>query len=426
MVRPSWRSATELSEPNPPPPVVGIAAVGFARGSGDYRRVSMALFAAGFATFSLLYDVQPLLPAFSREFHVSAAESSLALSLSTGLLALAILLAGAASESLGRRGLMFASICAAAILDIAAGLAPGWRWLLVARALEGLALGGVPAVAMAYLGEEIDPGDLGRAMGLFVAGNAFGGMVGRVGVGILAAWSSWRLSVIALGGLDLCIALGFLALLPPSRHFTRRPRLDLGYHLAAWRNHLSNPSLRRLFLVGFLVMGVFVTVYNYAGFRLQAPPYDLSQGQASAIFVVYLFGMAASWSAGALADRLGRGPVLMAGAIITMAGLALMIAGPLTAMISGIVVLTIGFFIAHSVASGWVGPMADGARAHAASLYLLAYYLGSSIMGSLGGVFWSLGGWTGLTGFCAAMLAGVLLAAIRLHRDAAPHRPVPT
>ena len=136
-------------------------------------------------------------------------------------------------------------------------------------------------------------------------------------------------------------------MLPPSRHFTRRPRLDLGYHLAAWRNHLANPSLRWLFLVGFLAMGVFVTVYNYAGFRLQAPPYDLSQGHASAIFVVYLFGMAASWTAGAMADRLGRGPVLMVGAIITMAGLALTIAAPLPAMVSGIVVLTIGFSRPH-------------------------------------------------------------------------------
>ena len=403
-----------------------MTTAGYTRGSSNYRRVSMALFAAGFATFSLLYDVQPLLPAFSREFHVSAAESSLALSLSTGFLALAILLAGAASESLGRRGLMFGSICAAAILDIAAGLAPSWHWLLAARALEGLALGGVPAVGMAYLGEEIAHGDLGRAMGLFVAGNAFGGMVGRVGVGVLAAWSSWRLSVVALGGLDLCIALGFLALLPPSRNFTRHPRLDVGYHLQAWRDHLANPRLRRLFLVGFLVMGVFVTVYNYTGFRLQAPPYNLGQGQASAIFVVYLFGMAASWTAGALADRLGRGPVLMAGSLIAAAGLALTMAGPLPAVIGGVVVLTVGFFIAHSVASGWVGPMAADSKAHAASLYLLAYYLGSSLLGSIGGVFWNLGGWSAVTAFCATLLAGVFLAALRLRKGAAPRRTLLT
>ena len=89
------------------------------RGSQAYHRVSVALFLAGFATFSLLYCVQPLLPAFARDFSVGPAESSLALSLSTGCLAIAILCAGAVSEVVGRRGLMFASLIGAAILNMA-------------------------------------------------------------------------------------------------------------------------------------------------------------------------------------------------------------------------------------------------------------------------------------------------------------------
>jgi YNFM family putative membrane transporter len=388
------------------------------RGSTAYRRVSLALFAAGFATFSLLYCVQPLLPAFARDFRVGPAEASLGLSLTTGFLALAILLAGAVSESVGRRALMFASICAAAVFGVAAALAPDWPLLLIARALEGVALGGVPAVAMAYLGEEIDPKGLGRAMGLFVAGNAFGGMAGRVGVGILASLTSWRVALAALGVLDLAIGVAFLALLPPSRNFVRRRGLGVGFHLTAWGRCLANPAVMLLCLVGFLVMGTFVTVYNYAGFRLQGPPYRLTQGQASAIFVVYLFGMAASAIAGALADRLGRGPVLIVGALVALLGLALTLAAPLAAVTVGIIVLTVGFFIAHSVASGWVGPMAGADKAHAASLYLLAYYLGSSLMGSAGGWFWAGYGWAGVAAFCGAMLAVAFLAAVRLQRAA--------
>jgi YNFM family putative membrane transporter len=384
------------------------------RGSAANRRVSLALFAAGFATFSLLYCVQPLLPAFARDFRVGPAEASLALSLTTGFLALAILLAGAISESFGRRELMFASICAAAVLGVAAALAPDWRLLLLARALEGLALGGVPAVAMAYLGEEIHPSGLGRAMGLFVAGNAFGGMAGRVGVGILASWTSWRAALGALGALDLAIAAAFFMLLPPSRNFIGRRGLSLAFHLRAWGRHLINRRVLLLCGVGFLAMGTFVTVYNYAGFRLQASPYDLSEAQASAIFVVYLFGMAASWTAGALADRLGRGPILMAGTVVAFVGLALTLAATLTAVVAGVVVLTMGFFIAHSVASGWVAPIAGDDKAHAASLYLLAYYLGSSLMGSAGGWFWAAYGWTGVAAFCGVMLAVAFLAALRL------------
>ncbi|MGN9493363.1 hypothetical protein ACTMP8_24735, partial [Escherichia coli] len=38
------------------------------RGSREYWHASLALLFAGYATFSLLYYVQPLLPEFSRDF----------------------------------------------------------------------------------------------------------------------------------------------------------------------------------------------------------------------------------------------------------------------------------------------------------------------------------------------------------------------
>jgi YNFM family putative membrane transporter len=387
------------------------------RGSAGYGRVSLGLFAAGFATFSLLYCVQPLLPAFARDFRVGAAESSLALSLTTGFLAFAIVCAGALSEATGRRVVMLVSICAAAILNIAAGLAPDWRLLLAARGLEGLALGGVPAVAMAYLAEEIDPKALGQAMGLYVAGNAFGGMMGRVAAGFLSDLGSWRTALTAIGAADLVVAGAFFALLPASRNFTPRPGFDPAFHLAAWKRHLTRGGLTSLFLVGFLVMGAFVTVYNYAGFRLAGPPYELTQSQTSLIFVVYLFGMAASSWAGALADRIGRGRVLIAGTAIGLAGVGLTLLAPLPAIIAGVAVVTIGFFMAHSVASGWVGRMAGEAQAHAASLYLLAYYLGSSLMGSAGGWFWAASGWVGVAAFTGAQFAIAFLLALRLARE---------
>src|SRR6478735_4403393 len=121
------------------------------RGSTAYRRASLALFLSGFATFSLLYCVQPLMPVFAKEFGVTPAASSLSLSLSTGFLAFAIFCAAAVSERFGRRSLMFVSLLGAALCTIAVAVAPSWNLLLVIRAVEGLLLGGVPAVAMTYL-----------------------------------------------------------------------------------------------------------------------------------------------------------------------------------------------------------------------------------------------------------------------------------
>ncbi|HAI28647.1 MAG TPA: MFS transporter, partial [Thalassospira sp.] len=362
-------------------------------GSAAFRRISIALFLAGYATFSLIYCVQPLLPELSRHFVVGPAESSLALSLTTGFLAFAILLAGAVSEAVGRKQLMLISICVASVLNLIAPFLSDWHAFLVVRALEGLVLGGVPAVAMAYLAEEIDPKGLGMAMGIYISGTAIGGLSGRVVIGFLTDIFGWHVALGAMGGLGLIAALGFAVLLPASRNFVKRPGFQVGYHLRAWGGHMKHAGLPFVFLIGAFAMGCFVTVFNYVGFRLSDAPYGLSQSQIGLIFVVYLCGSVTSSIAGALSDKIGRGPVLVVGLMLAALGVGLTVFDSLPVIIGGIVILTSGFFVAHSIASGWVGRLAETAKGHASSLYLLAYYLGSSIMGSVGGWFWDQGGW---------------------------------
>ncbi len=382
------------------------------RGTGAYRRASLALFLSGFATFSLLYCVQPLLPIFAQEFSVSPAESSLALSLSTGFLAIAIVCAAAVSEGLGRRSLMSISLVGAAALTIATAFAPDWHLMLVIRALQGFVLGGVPAVAMAYLAEEIDPRGLGATMGLYVGGTAFGGMSGRVLTGIFAEYLSWRPALFLIGAIGLAAAIGFIALLPPSRNFVRRAGFDPQFHLKSWLGHLGNPALPFIFAIAFFAMGSFVTIYNYAGFCLVAPPYDLNQTELGLIFTVYLFGIGASSVGGILGDRLGHFNVLLTGIVITAAGCALTLSASLPLIVLGIIILTSGFFTTHSVASGLVGKLAVGTKGHASSLYMLAYYIGSSIMGSAGGWFWAMEGWAAIVVFTLVMMAFAFLSAL--------------
>lgn len=386
------------------------------RGTPAYRRISLALFLAGFATFSLLYCVQPLLPAFVAHFGVTPANSALSLSLTTGCLAVAIVLAGALSEGLGRRGLMFISMLLAALCNLAASLAPSWETLLAARALEGFLLGGVPAVAMAYLSEEIEPRGLGFAMGLYVGGSALGGMLGRVAMGAMTEYVDWHIALAALSLVNLLAAIGFYLLLPPSRNFVRKIGLGAAYHLRAWGRHLAQPGLLWLFLIAFGLMGVFVSMYNYLGFLLEGAPYALSPLQVSHVFYAYLFGAMASPVAGALADRFGRAPVLLGGVALMALGVLLTLLPALAAIVAGVVLMTIGFFTAHSVASGWVGRLAKEAKGHASSLYLLGYYLGSSLLGAGSGWFMQNTGWTGLVASMLVLLAAVLGLALRVRR----------
>ncbi|MFJ3056991.1 MFS transporter [Herbaspirillum sp. NPDC087042] len=392
-----------------PAPVQGAT-----RGSAAYQRIVLALFCSGFATFSLLYCVQPLLPAFAHEFNIGAASASLALSVSTGLLALSILLAGMVSERYGRKELMFASLATAACCNLLAGVAPTWHLILAARALEGLALGGVPAVAMAYLAEEIDARGLGFAMGLYVGGNAFGGMMGRVSMSMMAESYGWRTAMLVIGALDLVLAVVFVMLLPGSRNFVRNGTLRLRDHLALWQRHLGHARLPLTFGIAALNMGIFATSYNYAGFRLMSPPFSLSATVTGLIFSAYIFGIVSSSWAGALADRYGRAPLVAAGIAISCAGLFLTCTSWLPLVITGIVLLTIGFFTTHSAASSWVGRMAKEGKGHAASLYLLAYYLGGSILGSAGGWFWEHSGWNAVAAFMLLQVATAAWLARRL------------
>ncbi|SHM21088.1 MFS transporter [Roseibium suaedae] len=381
-----------------------------AKDTPDFKRASWALFLAGFASFSLIYCVQPLLPAFRGTYGVNAATASLALSLTTGTLAFAILASGAYSQSIGRRGVMFVSMLLAAGFNFVAAVVPGWHWLLAARACEGLVLGGVPAVAMAYLAEEIDPRHLGKAMGLYVGGTAFGAMVGRVGMGIVSAHASWQAAMQILGVVCLLAAVGFVLLLPPSRNFQAR-KIPLQAHLQLWKGHLKNPALVRLYAIGAMLTSVFTTVFNYATFRLTDAPFGLDTTAVSMIFLTYALGMVSSAYGGQLADRFGRKVMLSTGFSVVLVGVLLTLPDQLGWVIAGISLITIGFFIGHAAASGAVGANAGNAKSHASSLYLLFYYIGASVTGSLGGWFWIHGGWTAVAGLtAAAALTGLVLS----------------
>ncbi len=384
-------------------------------GTPEFRRVNWALFAAGFATFGLLYCVQPLLPEFSRDYGVGEAVSALSLSLTTFVLAFGMLFAGGLSDAWGRKPIMVGSTLASALLVLASAWMPDWTALLFVRTLLGLTLSGLPAVAMTYLAEEMDAASIGLGMGLYISGNAIGGMSGRLITGVLTDFASWRVGVTGVAVIGVACTLIFWRLLPSSRHFVPQPlrwravgeRFGVIFH---------DRGLPWLFVEGFLLLGAFVTVYNYIGYRLLAPPYNLSQAVVGAIFAIYLIGTFSSPWVGHLAGKLGRRKVLWTMLALMLVGTLLTALSPLWAILLGVVALTFGFFGGHSVVSSWVGRRAGAAKAHASSLYLFCYYMGSSIAGACGGLFYAADGWNGIVWFVGAMALLGLLVALGLYR----------
>ena len=383
------------------------------KGTPMFMRTVLALFSGGFATFALLYCVQPMMPALSHEFSINAAQSSLILSVATAMLALGLLITGPISDRLGRKPVMVSALFCAALATIASGLMPTWEGILLMRALVGLSLSGLAAVAMTYLSEEIHPQHIGLAMGLYIGGNAIGGMRGRLIIGVVIDCVSWHTARLIIGALALIAATVFWKILPESRNF-RASSLKPRNLLDGFVMHFKDAGLPWLFLEAFLLMGAFVTMFNYIGYRLLADPYDLSQAVVGLLSLVYLSGIYSSAKIGSLADRLGRRRVLWATIVLMLAGIALTLLTPLWLVVPGMLIFTFGFFGAHSVASSWIGRRAVKAKGQASSLYLFCYYAGSSVAGTAGGFFWHFAGWNGIGAFVVALLIGALLVALKL------------
>ncbi|MFD9221151.1 MFS transporter [Streptomyces sp. NPDC060064] len=397
-----------------------------APGGPGYRRMSFALFAAGVATFALLYSTQALLPAVSAGFGVSASAASWTVSAATGALALCVLPMSALSERFGRRTVMTASLAVAVVVGLLVPFAPSLEWLVALRAVQGAALAGLPASAMAYLAEEVRPKALVAAIGLFVAGNSIGGMSGRIVTGWVAQLWGWRAALAAVGVLALVCALVFRAMLPKARNFTPGS-LNPRALAKTVRGHLADPLLLRLYAIGALFMTVFGAVYTVIGYRLVESPFNLPQGIIGSIFLVYLVGTVSSAAAGKLVARLGRRGALYLAVTTTTAGLLLSLADSLPAVLLGLVLITAGFFAGHAVASSSVSRTAKTGRAQASALYQSAYYLGSSAGGTLGAVAFHSGGWAGtvLLGLLAVLgVVSITLYGTRVAR--AEHRLVLT
>jgi MFS transporter, YNFM family, putative membrane transport protein len=388
------------------------------RGGARFWRVNFALFLGSFATFALLYCVQPLMPLFARAFSISPAAASLSLSAATGVLAVAMIFAGSLSDLFGRKAVMTASLAAAAAATLAASLSPNWTTFVALRALTGLALSGVPAVAMAYLVEEMDRSAIGLAMGLYIAGNTLGGLGGRLATAAFAEAGGWRKAVVLVGLISLGCAAAFAFALPRERRPAGKAQAIA--FLPTIRRHFSDEGLRYLFAIGFLLMGAFVTTYNYIGFRLEAPPFSLNPTTIGLVYCIYLVGAVASAVMGELAGRYGRRRVIGFAIVFMPIGVVLTLPDSLWLTIIGVGVITIGFFGGHSIASSWVGLRADTGKAQASAIYLFFYYAGSSLAGSIGGWVFTLGAWPGEAAFVGALSALALLIALKLARVPPP------
>jgi predicted MFS family arabinose efflux permease len=385
---------------------------GHARGSAAYGRLLAALFCAGVATFAQLYSPQAVLPLIAADLGIGAASAALMVSASTVGLAIGVIPWSTLADRIGRVNAISISVTGATTVGLLVPFAPTFQLLLAGRFLEGLIVGGVPAIAVAYLTEEIDPVHAARAAGTFVAGTTIGGLTGRLVSSPVAEIAGWRIGVFTVAVVCGIAALSFVKLAPQPRGFVPSNRSGTNPEGSLAQRLFANLRFRRqltLFAQAFLLMGGFVALYNYLGFRLSAAPFYLPPFAVSLVFLAYLAGTWASSRAGAEASRFGRKAVLVASVAVMIGGVAITLSDNVIAVLAGLVIATAGFFGAHSIAAGWTGRSAPVGKAQASSLYNLFYYGGSSVIGWFGGLAFDGYGWTAVA--ATIMVLAVIAAA---------------
>lgn len=380
-----------------------------AHGDPVFRRATIAWFCAALATFAQLYSPQGLLPAISAGFHVSPELSSWAVGATAIGVAAAVLPWARLSDRVGRMTAARLSAALAAAIGLSAAFAQDFSLLLALRFLCGVALAGVPALAIPTLSETLRPRAYGTAVAAFVSGNALGGLVGRVVSGPVSDALGWRAGLIAVSLIAGAATLAFIATAPGTRVAASRG-LSIPEAIAT---NVRNPGVATILLQGFLLMGAFTVIYNFVGFRLADPPFNLTMSQISWLFYAYALAAIAPGPIWRLATRTSPTAVFIGCTLVVVLTLPLMLSNSLMLVVVGVVVFTAAFFSAHGVASGLVGLRAQGrpGASQAPALYNLSFYVGTGVFSWLGGVVYSLGGWGLSILVCGvAMLAATGLA----------------
>lgn len=384
-----------------------------------FWRVTLALCLGSFMIFANLYVPQPLLPMLGSSFGVSTLMAGWSLTIGTLTLGLSLLFYGSLSDSVGRRWPMLISMTGATLITLMLGFIHHYPSLLLLRALQGFCLGGLPAIAIAYMGDEFSPTALTAAVGFYISANTLGGIGGRLIGGFVGESLGWAWAFRVMAMISIVCMVIFVSLLPKSQHFKAQP-LRMKVMARNLLGHLSNPVLVAAYLIGGFNFFIFINQYSYVTFLLSGPPHQLPASLIGLLFLTYLSGTLASALSGRIARYLPQPWVMVLGILVFIAGSLVTLLPWLPTIVLGFLLNAFGFFLTHSTNSGWVSRQAPHSRASASSLYLVFYYVGASTGSLYLDPFWHWAGWDGVIGASLLVLAGTLSLSLWLAWSSRP------
>jgi predicted MFS family arabinose efflux permease len=382
--------------------------------AGLFRALLIGLTA--FLTVVDLFATQAILPALTRTYGTTPAVMSFAVNASTIGMAISGLAMALFGHRVDRRlGILFSLVLLSAPTLLLASM-PNLVLFAALRVIQGLLMAAAFTLTLAYIGETSTPQGTATAFAAYITGNVASNLVGRLVSAAVADHFGLAANFYAFAALNLCGAL--LVHLTIERQKPRRGTAPMMGTLAAWLANLRVPALRAAFAVGFCILFAFIGTFTYVNFVLVRQPFALGMMGLGFVYFVFLPSIVTTPFAGRVALRCGT-RITCAGALALAAlGLPLLLLPSLAAVLSGLVLLSVGTFFAQAVATGFVGRAARADRAAASGMYLACYFLGG-LVGSvtLGQIYDRLGWPATVGGIAFALLAAISLTQRLLVRD---------
>lgn len=396
-----------------------------------------ALCVASVVIYINLYVMQGMLPSISEHFNVTGANAALVLSVTSFSLAFSLLVFALISDRVGRQYPIIITLWLLVASNLLLVFAQTFDALVYIRLLQGILLAGVPAIAMAYMKEQLDPVFMLKAAAIYITANSLGGIVGRVFGGLLSQYYDWQqgmwvLFVVTLVGVALVHSLLAKPRVMSPRRVAKTAPVDaqgrlarlqrtgleqgakLKLDLAGFVYHLTDKQMRLAFVIGGLAFFIMVNQFSFIQLHLMAAPYQLSRFQATLIFLCYASGTLASYFSARWTAKFGCVPLFKLALLFMLLGSLLTLMDTLVTIVLGFLITAAGFFLTHSCCNAFVAMRAQSHRAKATALYLCCYYLGAALGGPYLLLFWQQAQWQGVVLGSLLIMLLLLLAIARL------------
>jgi MFS family permease len=319
--------------------------------------------------------VAPVIPQFAREFGVSVATAASVISAFALMRVIGALPAGRLVDRFGESPVMAAGIGIVAVSSLLAGFSRSFVELLVLRGIGGLGSAMFSISAQALLLANVPSEQRGRASGLYSGAFLIGGIGGPAVGGLISAWS--LRAPFFIYGFMLLIPGGIAAFLlrkvPVRKSGTTGTRITPGA-FAMLRGALRDKAYRAAaganLADGFANVGVRAAIIPlFVHAVLHKSP--IWTGVGFGVFTA--FNGVVLLPGGRLADSLGRRPVIVAGCLISAAGLVMLavLPGP-GAFLAALAVAGFGSGLLDTAPSAMIGDLLDGSGGTLVAAYQMA------------------------------------------------------